>query len=93
MLRRGTAATAVDVYQPFLEHLASYGSKGFGCLVISTHHVRQTSVGVNGDGAVGYLGKAMQPRQQLFCAKAAVKSYAEQVGVRQRSIVSLNGLP
>ena len=97
VLWRGATATAVDVHQTVIagrgEEVRGRFGEGLRCLVISAHHVRQSCVGVHGDGAGGYLRHAAQPRQQLFRAEAAVQSYGEQVGVGEGCHEGLHRLP
>ena len=79
MLWRSATATTIYVYQSSLEHFLCNRRESLWRLVIATHHVWQTSVRVNADGALGYVSESLEPRQQLLSTKTAVESYRQEV--------------
>mmetsp|Transcript_4876 Transcript_4876/g.16886 ORF Transcript_4876/g.16886 Transcript_4876/m.16886 type:complete len:474 (+) Transcript_4876:1973-3394(+) len=84
VLERRAAAPAEAVEEPLLEERAHLRRHLVALLVVAAHGVRQTSVRVREDVAVGAAREVLDVRDHVGGAERAVEPDGERLGVRHR---------
>ena len=93
MSRCCAATAAVDVDSATgAEGVYGRLCKGLGRLVVCSHDVRQTRIGVHADAAWRYLVQPADVWQQLLGTEAAVQAYGEQRPVAHGGHEGIDGL-
>ena len=88
--RRATAA-AHDIHQALISKTSDTLRHLLGCLVIATHSIGNTCIGVCGD-IVWRCGQLLNKRSHLLRTERAIQSHRQHIGVRHRGEESLQGL-
>ena len=80
----GAAASAYDVHKSGLDIVAHFLGHGFRCLVVTTVGIGKTGIGIHRNAIGSALSQFLNERTHFGCAKRAVQSHAENVGMRHR---------
>ena len=89
---RGAAAAAHDVEEPAAQVLLDVGGEHLGGLVVASHDVGESGVGVGRDAHAGHRRQPLQIGEHLTRAIGAVESHGEQRRMRYRDPEGLDGL-
>ena len=92
MFGRGAAATTHNIDQSTTQILLDIAGEHRGCLIIATHHIRQTRVGMCRHSALTHSRETLQIGQHLTRTVGAIQTHRQRLGVCNRSIEGLDGL-
>ena len=92
MFGRCTAAATHNIDQPTTQILLDIACKHLRRLVVATHHIRKTRIGVCRHSALAHLGQTLQVRQHLTRTVGTIQTHRQRLGVRHRGIERLDSL-
>ena len=92
MFGRCTATTTHNIDQSTTQILLDIARKHLRRLVVATHHIRKTRIGVCRHSALAHLGQTLQVRQHLTRTVGTIQTHRQRLGVRHRGIERLDRL-
>ena len=93
MLGCGAATATNDIHQPLFDKRTHLLAHHLRRLVILTHCIRQTGIGIRADIAIGMSRQDAQVGQHITGTERAIEANAQNRSMRDRDKKSLDGLP